>query len=118
LWPQDCPYLPLAIDATNIGDNFTILSINVLIRGSGIPVAGQVVIAFTEKASWQPLWKELFSSLKGMVPSEMMTIVSAVSGLYAPWLYQYSGQFLDPISTTTQGWQPKAPYFFQCLPQG
>jgi len=87
LWPQDCHYLPLAIDATNIGDNFTILSINVLIRGSGIPVAGKVVKS-TEKGSWQPLWKELFSSLKGIVPSEMMTIVSAERGLYAPWLYE------------------------------
>ncbi len=33
---------------------------------------------------------------------------------YVIW-EQYSGQFLDPISTTTQGLQPFAPYFFQCL---
>ena len=80
--------MPLAIDATNIGDNLTVLSINVLIRGSGIPVAWKIVKA-TEKGAWQPLWKQLFESLKGVVPSNLITSVCAERGLYAPWLYEF-----------------------------
>jgi len=86
LWPPDNLYLPLARDATTIGDNFTILSINVLIRASGIPLAWRIVLA-TEKGSCQPLWKQLFESLKAVVPSSLTTIVCASRGLYASWLY-------------------------------
>ena len=39
LLPQTTRELPLAIDATSIGQNFTVLSINVLYRRCAIPVA-------------------------------------------------------------------------------
>ncbi len=87
LLPQNTKELPMALDATSIGQNFTVLSINVLYRGSGIPVAWKVVKA-TEKGSWKPYWLELFQSLKNIVPTDWKVIVSADRGLYADWLYQ------------------------------
>jgi hypothetical protein len=78
--------LALALDATCIGQNFTVLSIHVLYRGCGVPVAWKIVKA-TEKGSWKPYWLELLSSLKGIVPHNWKVIVSADRGLYANWLY-------------------------------
>ncbi len=86
LHPATTQELPMALDATSIGQNFTVLSINVLYRGSGIPVAWKVVKA-REKGSWKPYWKELFQSLKNIVPTDWKVIVSADRGLYADWLY-------------------------------
>jgi len=87
LWPRDCNYLPLAIDTTNIRDELIVLSVNVLIGGSGVSVAWKVVRA-TEKGSWQPFWKELLQSLKDVIPDNFLTIVCADRGLYADWLYE------------------------------
>ena len=36
LWNSEEKWLPLAIDATNIGQNFTVLSLHVLDQGCGI----------------------------------------------------------------------------------
>ena len=79
--------LPIAIDATNIGQNFTVLSINVLYRRSAIPIAWKVIKG-TEKGSWKPYWQELFQALKSIVPTDWKVIVSADRGLYASWLYE------------------------------
>lgn len=87
LLPQNSKELPIALDATNIGQNFTILSINVLYRSSGIPVAWKVVKG-TEKGSWKPYWQELFQALKDVVPQHYFVIVSADRGLDADWLYE------------------------------
>ena len=87
LLPQTTKELPIAIDATNIGQNFTVLSINVLYRRCAIPVAWKVVEG-TKKGSWKPHWKQLFQSLKDLVPANWKVIVSADRGLYADWLYQ------------------------------
>ena len=87
LLPQTNQELPMAIDATNIGQNFTVLSINVLYRRCAIPVAWKVVKG-TSKGSWKPYWKQLFQSLKEIVPQHYLVIVSADRGLYADWLFQ------------------------------
>ena len=79
--------LPIAIDATNIGQNFTVLSVNVLYRRSAIPIAWKVITG-TEKGSWKPYWQELFQALKNIVPTDWKVIVSADRGLYASWLYE------------------------------
>lgn len=96
LLPKDNRELPMAIDATNIGQNFTVLSVNVLYRRCAIPVAWKVVKGI-EKGSWKPYWQELFQSLKEAVPPEYLVIVSADRGLYAEWLYQEIVQL---------GWHP------------
>jgi len=119
LLPSIRQELPLALDATTIGQNFTVLSINVLYRGCGIPVAWKVVKA-TEKGSWKPYWQELFQALKNIVPTDWKVIISADRGLYAPWLYEeivklgwhpflrinhQQGQYQLPNSSL---WQPLA----------
>ena len=86
LWNSQEKWLPLAIDATNIGQNFTVLSLHVLYQGCGIPVAWKIVKG-TEKGSWKPLWQKLFQSLKDAVPDDWQVIVSADRGLYADWLF-------------------------------
>lgn len=118
LLPQNSQELPIALDATSKGQNFTVLSINVLYRGSGIPIAWKVVKG-TEKGSWKPYWKELLSALKGLVPSDWKVIVAADRGLYADWLFQeivnlgwhpflrinHQGQYKLPSSSS---WHPLA----------
>ena len=96
LLPQRNQELLMAVDATNIGQNFTVLSINVLYRRCAIPVAWKVVKG-TTKGSWKPHWKSLFQALKDIVPQHYLVIVSADRGLYADWLYE---------EITSLGWHP------------
>ena len=78
LLPQTNQELPIGMDATNIGQNFTVLSINVLYRRCAIPVAWKVIQG-TSKGSWKPYWQELFQSLKDIVPEDYLVIVSMVT---------------------------------------
>jgi hypothetical protein len=87
LWNSEEKWLPLAIDATNIGQNFTVLSLHVLYQGCGIPVAWKIVKG-TEKGSWKPHWLHLFQLLKDTVPTDWQVVVSADRGLYADWLFE------------------------------
>ncbi len=87
LWNGPEKWLPLAIDTTNIGENFTVLSLNVLYEGCGIPVAWKIVKG-TEKGSWKPHWLNLFQFLKNVVPPDWQVIVSADRGLYADWIFE------------------------------
>lgn len=64
-------------------------------------------------------WKELFHSLKNVVPQDYLVIVSADRGLYADWLYKeitalnwhpflrinHQGQY---YSKSSSSWQPLA----------
>jgi hypothetical protein len=87
LWNSEEKSLPLAIDATNIGQNFTVLSIHVLYQGCGIPVAWKIVKG-TEKAAWKPHWQELLQCLKDVVSPDWQVLVSADRGLYSDWLFE------------------------------
>ncbi len=80
LWNGQEKWLPLAVDATNIGQNFTVLSLHVLYQGCGIAVAWKIVKG-TEKGSWKPHWQKLFQLLKDAVPSDWQVIVCADRGL-------------------------------------
>lgn len=86
LLPPDNQQLSLALDATNIGQNFTVLSINVLYQGCGLPIAWKIIRG-TEKGSWKPYWQELLRYFVGVIPSDWLVIVSADRGLYASWLF-------------------------------
>lgn len=86
-WSPTERRLALAIDASTLGQRFTVLSISVLYRGCAIPVAW-VVVAATGKGAWKPHWLALFSHLQGSVPSDWTVIVLADRGLYARWLYR------------------------------
>ena len=86
-WPAEERRRLLAMDATTLGQRFTVLAISVVYRGCAIPVAWTVVVA-TEKGAWRPHWEGLFTQLRGSVPADWCVLVLADRGLYASWLYQ------------------------------
>src|SRR5262249_12947268 len=94
--PSTCKQLALAMDASTLGQRFTILTISVVIRGCAIPIAWRIVPA-TRAGAWRPHWEALFACLQDSVPDDWIVIVAADRGLYAKWLY-----------TTIQklGWHP------------
>jgi hypothetical protein len=49
------------MDATTLGQRFTVLCISVLYRGCAIPIAWKIV-GTHEKGAWEPYWKALFSA--------------------------------------------------------
>lgn len=79
--------LALAIDASTLGERFTVLSISVMYRGCGIPIAWKIIRAGQE-GEWRPYWEGLLATLEGVVPADWKVIVMADRGLYAAWLYQ------------------------------
>ncbi len=95
-WPEEHQELALALDATTLGQRFTVLCVSVLVQGCAIPVAWKV-LAYNQKGSWQPYWQSLLGQLDGVIPAQWKVLVLADRGLYAPWLY---GQIVD------QGWHP------------
>jgi hypothetical protein len=77
----------LVLDATTLGERWTILSISVVIRSCAIPVAWKV-LGGHEKGSWRPHWEGLLKHLDGSIPAEWEVLVMADRGLYARWLFQ------------------------------
>jgi hypothetical protein len=96
LMPPTCTQLALAMDATTLGQRFTVLSIHVVVQGCAIPVAWHIVPA-TAKGAWRPHWEELLAQLEGAVPADWTVVVAADRGLYAKWLF---------TSITALGWHP------------
>ncbi len=82
-----CPRLALALDATSLGDRFTVLSIGVVYRGQAIPVAWKVLPANRPRA-WGPEWRLLVRTFAGIVPSGYTVILMTDRALYARWLYR------------------------------
>ncbi len=95
-WPDERHELALALDATTLGQRFTVLCVSVLVRGCAIPVAWKV-LAYNQKGSWQPYWQALLRHLEGVMPADWRVLVLADRGLYAPWLYR---------QIVAQGWHP------------
>lgn len=87
LMPSHCRHLALAMDASTLGQRFTILTIAVLVRGCAIPVAWHIVEA-TRPGAWRPHWEALFGHLQGSVPADWTVIVAADRGLYAKWVFE------------------------------
>jgi hypothetical protein len=88
--------LALALDATTLGQRFTVLAISVVYRGCAIPVAWAIVKA-GEKHAWRPDWERLLGLLAGVVPADLTVIVLADRGLYARWLFE---------GIVARGWHP------------
>jgi hypothetical protein len=84
-WPSK--RLALALDATSLGDRFTVLSISVVYRGSACPVAWKIVQANVRHA-WKPEWITLLRWFQALVPAGWTVIVMTDRGLYARWLFQ------------------------------
>jgi hypothetical protein len=77
--------LALALDATTLGDRFTVLALSVVYRGCAIPVAW-TVLAATAKHAW-----------RRAIPRTWTVLVLADRGLYARWLFR---------RITRLGWHP------------
>lgn len=96
LWEPTQQQMVLVLDATSLGDRWTVLSVGVVLRGCAIPVAWKVVGGH-EKGSWRPHWQRLLEGLAGSLAAEWRVIVLTDRGLWAPWLFQAIQQ---------QGWHP------------
>ena len=57
-WEPTEKRVAVAMDATTLGELFTVLVISIVYRGCAIPVAWTIVAA-TAKGRWKPLWLEL-----------------------------------------------------------
>jgi hypothetical protein len=79
--------LALALDATTLGQRFTVLAVSVLYRGCAVPVAWKILKA-TEAHAWEPEWKTLLQQFQKRVPADWKVIVLADRGLYAKWLFE------------------------------
>jgi hypothetical protein len=79
--------LAVALDATSLGDRFTVLSIGIVYRGEAIPVAWKVLHANVPHP-WKPEWIALLRVFAGLVPPGWTVIVMSDRALYARWLYR------------------------------
>jgi hypothetical protein len=95
-WPRSEKRLALAMDATSLGQLFTVLAISVVYRGCAIPVAW-VVLPGNTPGAWKAHWLSLFQQLHGSVPAAWTVLVLADRGLYAAWLYR---------QIVSLGWHP------------
>jgi hypothetical protein len=86
LWGSEEKRLPLVVDATSLGNRWTVLAVSVVLSGGAIPVAWKVLRA-EEEGSWRPHWEQLFADLQGAIPSDWFVIVLADRGLYARWMW-------------------------------
>jgi hypothetical protein len=80
-------HLAWALDATSLGDGFTVLSIGVVYRGQAIPVAWKVLHANVPHP-WKPEWIALLKRFSGLVPAGHTVIVMTDRAVYARWLYR------------------------------
>jgi hypothetical protein len=79
-------HLPLAIDVTNLGERFHVLTVSVVVRGLAIPVAWKVLLGGV-KEPWNPHWQTLLAGLKQAVPDDWLVVVLSDRGLESPWLF-------------------------------
>jgi hypothetical protein len=86
----------LAIDATSLGERFVVLTVSVVYRGTGIPVAW-TILGGQEKGAWRDHWLRMLSQLQPAIPRDWLVLVLADRGLYAPWLFRHIGGL---------GWHP------------
>lgn len=92
-WKTDDPRMAIALDASTLGQRFTVLSISVMVRGCALPVA------------WMPHWKRLLRSLRRVVPAAWTVIVLTDRGLYSKTLYRaiQRNEWHPMMRITTQG---------------
>jgi hypothetical protein len=75
--------LPLALDATALGDRVVVLSISVLYRGSAIPVAWHVTAA-NRPGAWLGPIRGMLAALAPAVPVGTTVLLLADRGLWSP----------------------------------
>lgn len=88
--------MALAVDATSLKEHFVVLSISVVYRGCGIPVAW-TVLRGQQKEAWRSHWQRMLDQLGPAIPPTWTVLVLADRGLYARWLFRH---------IVRQGWHP------------
>jgi hypothetical protein len=79
-------HLALALDATSLGARFVVLTLSVVYRGCGIPVAWTVLPANQPRA-WRREWLRLLRCVRPAIPPDWTVLVLADRGLWARWLF-------------------------------
>jgi len=79
--------IALAVDATSLGERFVVLTISVVYRGTGIPIAWTVLTG-KKKEAWRGHWLRMLRQLRPAIPPDWTVLVLADRGLYASWLYR------------------------------
>jgi hypothetical protein len=95
-WEPGEKRIALALDATGLGQRYSVLAVSVVYRGCAIPVAW-VILPKTKPGAWKPHWKRLLCRLEGAIPEDWTVIVLTDRGLYAKWLYK---------DIQARGWHP------------
>lgn len=88
--------LVLALDATSLGQVFTVLVMSVMYRGCSIPVAWAIVVG-NSQGSWQRHWLGLLALAHRAIPRKWCVLVLTDRGLYAKWLF---------AAIRAYGWHP------------
>jgi hypothetical protein len=79
--------IALAVDATALGERFVVLSVSVVYRGTGIPVAWTILVG-QEPEAWRGHWLRMLRQLRPAIPTDWTVLVLADRGLYASWLFR------------------------------
>jgi hypothetical protein len=87
-WASDERHLAIALDATSLGQRFSVLALSIVYRGCAIPVAWAIVPG-TQSTAWRWHWEGLLDCLAGAVPAGWTVIVLADRGLYGKWLFKH-----------------------------
>jgi hypothetical protein len=80
--------IALALDASNLGDRFTVLAAAVVYRGVGIPVAWRVLPGHTPGESWNAIWVELVGRVRAAVGDDWRVFVLTDRGLESAALFR------------------------------
>ncbi len=88
--------LTLAMDASYLGERFTILAVSVVYRGCALPVAWRVLRGNVQ-GEWHPQWMELLAALQPAIPAQWTVYVLTDRGLYSKRLFEGIVQW---------GWHP------------
>ncbi len=86
----------LALDATTLRQQHTVLGVSVVLHQTAIPIAWRVVPA-TQPHAWQSEWEALLACLKGQVPKTVPVYVLTDRGLWSPRLFR---------AIRRNGWHP------------
>ena len=78
----------MAMDATALSINFTVLSISVVYRSCAIPVAWTITKG-NAKGGWNKHWMRMLALIAPSIPKDYTVIVLTDRGLYSPKLFRH-----------------------------
>ena len=78
----------IALDATALSLNFTVLSVSVVYRSCAIPVAWTITKG-NAKGGWNKYWFRMLELIRPSIPSDYTVIVLTDRGLYSPKLFRH-----------------------------